>query len=82
MLVTRDQRALLCDFGLAKAISDDRISSGMTTTKTVRGALRYLSPELLGDDEVNPELAFKSDIWAWACVALEVPRTRELVEPT
>ena len=44
----------------------------MTTTKAVRGSLRYLSPELLCGDQVDQKFAFKSDIWAWACVVLEV----------
>jgi serine/threonine protein kinase len=72
ILVTQDRRALLCDFGLAKAISEGGVPSGMTTTKTIRGSLRYISPELLSDDEFNEVFAFKTDIWAWACVVLEV----------
>ncbi|KAG8985583.1 hypothetical protein FRB90_004615 [Tulasnella sp. 427] len=66
VLVNRDRRAILCDFGLSKALSD--VPSGLTTTRTVKGTLRYLSPEVLNDEK----LSVLSDMWAWGCLAFEI----------
>ncbi|KAG8971357.1 hypothetical protein FRC05_011119 [Tulasnella sp. 425] len=46
------------------------VSSGLTTTKSVKGATRYMAPELLLDGEAKHTL--KSDVWAWACTTFEV----------
>lgn len=57
-----------CDFGLARVM--DNQPSGLTTTTTVKGTTRYLSPELLLDD--NAEKTLQSDVWAWGCAVYEV----------
>lgn len=44
--------------------------SGLTTSRNPTGTTRYLSPELLEDD--TPHRTLKSDVWAWACVFVEV----------
>ena len=63
------RQAMLRDFGLAKAMNDE---SGMTTTESMRGSLRYLSPELLSDEVDLPLKNLFSDVWAWGCVLFEV----------
>lgn len=65
VLVNYERRAILCDFGLSKALSD--VPSGLTTTRALKGSLRYLSPELL----TNEKRSIRSDIWAWGCLAFE-----------
>lgn len=61
--------AKLCDFGLSK-IEDD-MPSGLTTVSFYKkGTPLYLSPELLTSD--MPKRDFRSDVWAWGCVVLEV----------
>lgn len=68
VLVNRNRRAVLCDFGLAKVMQEE--PSGLTTSTVSMGTLRYLSPELLNEEDAPRNL--KSDIWAWACVLNEV----------
>ena len=67
MLVSNELRALLCDFGLAKALDDEGSSSGFTTSKMPMST-RFASPELAMGDPRD----FKSDMWAWACLLLQV----------
>ncbi|KIO29777.1 hypothetical protein M407DRAFT_69993, partial [Tulasnella calospora MUT 4182] len=72
VLVNDKPDAVLCDFGLAVFIEDSEASSGLTTTRSIKGSLRYMSPELLDDKETKHTL--ESDIWAWACTIFEVPQ--------
>ncbi|KAG8970623.1 hypothetical protein FRC05_000559 [Tulasnella sp. 425] len=44
--------------------------TGLTTSEGLKGTLRYYSPELIRDSDACHSLP--SDIWAWACLALEV----------
>ncbi|KAG8913893.1 hypothetical protein FRC00_001328 [Tulasnella sp. 408] len=66
VLVNQDRRAILCDFGLSKALSDT--PSGLSTTRALKGSLRYISPELLS----NEKRSVHSDMWAWGCLAFEI----------
>lgn len=59
---------MLCDFGLAKVINER--PTGLTTTRSLKGSVRYLSPELLLADDPVHTLA--SDMWSWGCLLLEV----------
>ncbi|KAG8897175.1 hypothetical protein FRB99_008388, partial [Tulasnella sp. 403] len=69
VLVNDQERAMLCDFGLAKAEED--VPSGLTTTGfNERGSTRYLSPELV--TELTPRRTLQSDIWAWGCLLFEI----------
>ncbi|KAG8935631.1 hypothetical protein FRC00_010691 [Tulasnella sp. 408] len=70
ILINDAHQAVLCDFGLALFIQESGISSGLTTSRSVKGSLRYMSPELNLDDEAKHTLA--SDVWAWGCTAFEV----------
>ncbi|KAG8908802.1 hypothetical protein FRB99_003040 [Tulasnella sp. 403] len=69
VLVGHGPRAVLCDFGLAKAMADS--PSGLTTTRFMnRGSTRYQSPELVMNSSCVRTL--ESDIWAWGCLLLEI----------
>ncbi|KAG8955131.1 general transcription repressor [Tulasnella sp. 424] len=67
VLITDRVEAVLCDFGLARLV--DGLPSGLTTTKTTKGSIRYMSPELLDED---PRHTLYSDIWAYGCLVLKV----------
>ncbi|KIO24171.1 hypothetical protein M407DRAFT_103643 [Tulasnella calospora MUT 4182] len=67
VLVTDMVEAVLCDFGLARLTEGQ--PSGLTTTKTIKGSTRYMSPELLEEDAVH---TLSSDIWAYGCLVLKV----------
>ncbi|KAG8896334.1 hypothetical protein FRB99_008934 [Tulasnella sp. 403] len=76
VLVSSMHRALLCDFGLAKAAED--VPSGMTTSRFNQlGTTRYLSPELIMAN--NPRRTVRSDIWAWGCLLLVQHVDRKLL---
>ncbi|KAG8989475.1 general transcription repressor, partial [Tulasnella sp. 427] len=69
VLVTDDFQAVLMDFGLSKAL--EGAPSGLTTTSFgLRGSTRYMSPELVSEDDARRTLA--SDVWAWGCLLLEI----------
>ncbi|KAG8949531.1 hypothetical protein FRC04_008464 [Tulasnella sp. 424] len=67
ILITHEIRGMLADFGLSRALQAN--STGLTTSKTIKGSLRYMSPELLIE---NASHTLASDVWAFGCVALEV----------
>ncbi|KIO24172.1 hypothetical protein M407DRAFT_53886, partial [Tulasnella calospora MUT 4182] len=67
ILITDLAEAVLCDFGLARLA--DGQPSGLTTTKTIKGSTRYMSPELLEENAVH---TLSSDIWAYGCLVLKV----------
>lgn len=67
-LANEHHRAILCDFGLA--LVQDDFPTGLTTSSLTLGTIRYASPELM---EGNNRRTLRSDIWAWGCLALEVP---------
>lgn len=66
-MITDQVEAVLCDFGLARLT--DGQPSGLTTSKTVKGSTRYMSPELLEEDAVH---TLRSDVWAYGCLVLKV----------
>ncbi|KAG9001437.1 hypothetical protein FRB90_011606 [Tulasnella sp. 427] len=67
VLVNREYKAVLCDFGLSQMVQDD--DGGLTTSKGLKGSTRYLSPELIKDDGSR---TLASDVWAWGCLLLEI----------
>ncbi|KAG9040611.1 hypothetical protein FS837_000409 [Tulasnella sp. UAMH 9824] len=67
ILITDLLEAVLCDFGLAR-LADEQ-PSGLTTTQTIKGSIRYMSPELLKENGAH---ALHSDIWAYGCLVLKV----------
>lgn len=66
VLVNRDRRALLTDFGLARSMGD--APSGLTTSR-VSMSTRYASPEQV---KKNSRGTLESDVWSWACLLMEV----------
>ncbi|KAG8886195.1 serine/threonine-protein kinase KIN2 [Tulasnella sp. 332] len=67
VLLNEDNRAVLCDFGLA--IAADENSSGLTTSQGLKGSIRYCSPELVENEEPR---STASDVWSWACLLVEI----------
>lgn len=68
VLITATQRAILADFGLSKALEEG--PTGLTTSEGLKGTLRYYSPEIIKEADACHSLP--SDIWAWACLVVEV----------
>lgn len=71
MLVSRDIKILLCDFGLAKIIG-----STTSTSCTGLGTLRWQAPELWDD---SPK-TYKSDVYAFGFTVYEVSLVRYYVQ--
>jgi eukaryotic-like serine/threonine-protein kinase len=66
-IMLEDQRVLVADFGLARAVSE--VHEKLTATGTVVGTPAYMSPEqATGDKEIDG----RSDIFALACVLYEM----------
>jgi eukaryotic-like serine/threonine-protein kinase len=66
-VMLEDQRVLVADFGLARAVSE--VNDKLTTTGTMVGTPTYMSPEqAMGDKEIDG----RSDIFALACVLYEM----------
>ncbi|KAG9040565.1 hypothetical protein FS837_000453 [Tulasnella sp. UAMH 9824] len=72
VLINDKLEAVLCDFGLATFVqnSGPEYKSGLTTSLTIKGSTRYMSPELFQTDEAKHTL--ESDVWAWACTVFEI----------
>lgn len=69
-MVSKRATAVLCDFGLAKAL-EEIPSPLVTADNPPKGTANYMSPELLAQEGVH---TLQSDIWAWGCVLMEVSR--------
>jgi serine/threonine protein kinase len=69
--------ARINDFALVRLIQEHG-HTGMTTASSHTGTVRYLSYELVacgdddGDDNDDPKPTTASDIWALACIGIEV----------
>ncbi|KAG8950767.1 hypothetical protein FRC04_007186 [Tulasnella sp. 424] len=70
VLISDELDAVICDFGVASLIDQEAGPSGLTTSRTVKGSLRYMSPELLLKE--GGQHTLPSDIWAWACTTYEI----------
>jgi len=66
-IMLEDQRVLVADFGLARAVSDAH--EKLTATGAVLGTPIYMSPEQASGDK---EIDGRSDIFALACVLYEM----------
>ncbi|KIO23170.1 hypothetical protein M407DRAFT_244874 [Tulasnella calospora MUT 4182] len=67
VLVSDEGDAKICDFGISKLVLES--SSGFTTTTSVKGTLRYSSPEML---DVDGKSTTMSDVWAFGMLILHV----------
>jgi serine/threonine protein kinase len=68
ILIDDDGRARICDFGLVRILSDE--STGLVTTTTHTGTVRYLAYELVVSEQPVPTVA--SDVHALGCIGLDV----------
>jgi serine/threonine-protein kinase len=70
ILLTRDPapRALIADFGLARAVGAAD-STKLTKTGTVVGTVHYMSPEQVREDQTIDE---RSDVYSLGCVLYEM----------
>jgi len=66
-ILLEDQRVLVTDFGLARAVSD--VHEKLTATGAVVGTPIYISPEQASGDK---EIDGRSDIFGLACVLYEL----------
>ncbi|KAG8912779.1 hypothetical protein FRC01_004903, partial [Tulasnella sp. 417] len=67
VLVSDEGNAKLCDFGISKLVLEH--TSGFTTTASVKGTLRYSSPEML---DLDGQSTTRSDVWAFGMLILHV----------
>jgi eukaryotic-like serine/threonine-protein kinase len=66
-ILLEDERVLVADFGLARAVSE--VHDKLTATGTVVGTPDYMSPEQAGGDR---EIDGRSDIFSLGCVLYEL----------
>jgi serine/threonine protein kinase len=76
ILIDDQLNARLCDFGLARILAEAG-TSGFTTTSEHTGTERYLSYELVLSDEMCATTT-ASDVYALACIGLDVSQYRSL----
>ncbi|KAG8938824.1 hypothetical protein FRC04_007422 [Tulasnella sp. 424] len=67
VIVSDEGNAKICDFGISKLMQKN--PSGFTTTASVKGTLRYSSPEML---DLDGESTTASDVWAFGMLILHV----------
>lgn len=60
LLAVDDERVLLADFGIARALDD---TAGLTATGTIMATVAYAAPELLGAGHIDG----RADIYALGC---------------
>ncbi|KIO17707.1 hypothetical protein M407DRAFT_84706, partial [Tulasnella calospora MUT 4182] len=77
VLVKEGIDAVLCDFGVSSFIQESGAASGLTTSKSIKGSARYMSPELF-PEEGNPKHTLQSDVWAWGCTVFEVGGAKKI----
>lgn len=64
VLLSKDVRPLLCDFGLSRAVD-----LSTSTSLQGQGSIRWMSPELLSEGGGK---TFASDAWAFGMLIYEV----------
>ncbi|KAG9021248.1 hypothetical protein FS837_007416, partial [Tulasnella sp. UAMH 9824] len=70
VLVNESLDAVLCDFGVSSFVHESDAVSGLTTSNSIRGSPRYMSPELTLEEQLKHTL--QSDVWAWGCTVFEI----------
>lgn len=73
MLIDDEKVPRLCDFGLLRLLrGENEESTGVTTKSACTGTTRYLSYELVAEGAENVKISAASDVYALACVGMEV----------
>lgn len=73
VLVDDNGVAKICDFGLLRLVRE-HAPTGMTTTSSHTGTIRYLSYELVSDNPNESKPTTASDVYALACIGMQVSR--------
>ncbi|KAK4854988.1 hypothetical protein QYF36_002978 [Acer negundo] len=68
ILLDENGRTKLCDFGLARKLSDISKTPSSKLPQAKRGTPSYMAPELFEDGGVH---SYASDLWALGCVLFE-----------
>ncbi|KAL9140063.1 hypothetical protein ABFS82_14G011800 [Erythranthe guttata] len=68
ILLDENGRTKLCDFGLARKLSDISMTSASQLPQAKRGTPCYMAPELFQDGGIH---SYASDFWALGCVLYE-----------
>ncbi|CAA0834795.1 Protein kinase family protein with ARM repeat domain [Striga hermonthica] len=68
ILLDENGRTKLCDFGLARKLSDISMTSSSQLPQAKRGTPCYMAPELFQDGGIH---SYASDFWALGCVLYE-----------
>jgi serine/threonine protein kinase len=71
VLVNDDGVAKVCGFGVIRLVRESA-PTGMTTAYSHTGAIRYMSRELVAGDLDDPKPTTASDVYALACLGMEV----------
>ncbi|KZW01074.1 kinase-like protein [Exidia glandulosa HHB12029] len=72
VLVSNKGVVQICDFGFSKMLAEDAVS--FQTHTSLKGTFRWMSPELLLDEDAH--LTTYSDMWAFGCLCIEVESGR------
>ncbi|KIO23546.1 hypothetical protein M407DRAFT_50686, partial [Tulasnella calospora MUT 4182] len=67
VLVNKECRAVLCDFGLARLYEDSGFSR-LETSTGFKGSLRWCSPEVINGEPRSPS----GDVYSWAWLVWEI----------
>lgn len=78
VLVDENGAARLIDFGMSKLIEE--AASGYTTSSLNLGTARWMSPELLHSQSKDCHRTRSSDVYAFACTALEILSSKQPFE--
>ncbi|PVF95318.1 kinase-like protein [Serendipita vermifera] len=71
VLVDDEERGKICDFGLARMLPCGH-KTGLTTSTSYIGTIRYMAYEIAASDEPIVVPTTKSDVYALACLALDL----------
>ncbi|KAJ7802442.1 kinase-like domain-containing protein [Mycena olivaceomarginata] len=75
ILISDDGNACLSDFGLASPFSDTDSTAGITASSNRAGSVRWFAPELIEPESFGCKRFVRttaSDVYAYACVCLEL----------
>lgn len=68
ILLTPEKKAVISDFGIAKALKGSGATANLTTTGTIIGSPAYMSPEQI----IGQEVDYRTDLYSIGVVAYEM----------